>query len=101
MPPERVRGAFLVAPADVERPGLVPGLDLPFAPIPRDPLPFPSILVASRADPYCAYDRAEDFAYAWGRGGRGCGRGRTSQYRERTRALAGRADALRRLLRRL
>jgi len=66
MGPGRVRGAFLVAPADVERPGLVPGLDLPFAPIPRDPLPFPSILVASRTDPYCAYERAEDLAYAWG-----------------------------------
>lgn len=64
--PERVRGAFLVAPADVEQPGLVPGLDLPFAPLPRDPLPFPAILVGSRTDPYCAYDRAEDLAYAWG-----------------------------------
>jgi uncharacterized protein len=24
------------------------------------------ILVASRNDPYCSYERAEDFAYAWG-----------------------------------
>jgi uncharacterized protein len=37
-----------------------------FAPIPRDPLPFPSLVVASRTDPYCSYERAEDFAYAWG-----------------------------------
>lgn len=66
LPPAKVRGAFLVAPADVERPDLVPGLDLPFAPIPRDPLPFPAVLVASRTDPYCAYDRAEDLSYAWG-----------------------------------
>lgn len=66
MPPQRVRGAFLVALADVERPDLVPGLDLPFAPLPHDPLPFPAILVASRTDPYCVYDRAEDFAFGWG-----------------------------------
>jgi hypothetical protein len=42
------------------------GVDPAFAPISRDPLPFPSILVASRTDPHCAFDRAEDFAYAWG-----------------------------------
>jgi uncharacterized protein len=64
--PNRVRGAFLVGLPDVDRPDLVPDVELDFAPIPRDPLPFPSILVASRTDPYCAYDRAEDVAYAWG-----------------------------------
>lgn len=63
--PGKVRGAFLVALPDVED-NRVPAGAAPFAPIPRDPLPFPSILVASRTDPYCAYGRAEDFAYAWG-----------------------------------
>ncbi len=62
----RVRGAFLVGLPDVERPDLVPGVLLDFAPLPRDPLPFPSVLIASRTDPYCAYDTAEDVAYAWG-----------------------------------
>jgi predicted alpha/beta hydrolase family esterase len=66
LPPGVVRGAFLVAPADVERPELPESIDRSFAPIPLDPLPFPSLLVASRADPYCAYGRAEDFAFAWG-----------------------------------
>lgn len=66
LPPERVRGAFLVGLPDVDRPDLVPGVALDFGPLPRDPLPFPAILIASRTDPYCAYDRAEDFAYAWG-----------------------------------
>lgn len=66
LPPGIVRGAFLVAPADVERPGLPEAIDRAFAPIPLEPLPFPSLLVASRADPYCAYARAEDFAFAWG-----------------------------------
>ena len=66
LPSGIVRGAFLVAPADIEEPGLEPEMLAAFAPIPRDPLPFPSLLVASRNDPYCAYDRAEDLGYAWG-----------------------------------
>lgn len=60
-----VRGAFLVAPPDVERPG-TDALLHAFSPVPREPLPFPSLVVASRNDPFCAYERAEDFAYAWG-----------------------------------
>ncbi|MEH3118391.1 MAG: alpha/beta fold hydrolase [Methylorubrum populi] len=61
-----VRGALLVAFPDIEA-----GADLPesvraFAPVPRDPLPFPSLLVASRTDPHCTYERAEDYAHAWG-----------------------------------
>lgn len=62
----RVRGAFLVALPDVERPDLVPGVEIDFGPLPRDPLPFPSLLVASRNDPYCDYEKADDFAHAWG-----------------------------------
>ena len=65
LPPGKVRGAFLVALPDVEE-GRVPAVEDAFAPIPREPLPFPSILVASRTDPYCEYRRAEDFSYAWG-----------------------------------
>ena len=64
--PGRVRGGFLVALPDVDLPDRVPPIVRPFAPLPRDPLPFPSVLVASRTDPYCAYERAEDMAYAWG-----------------------------------
>ncbi|MBY0297827.1 MAG: alpha/beta fold hydrolase [Methylobacterium sp.] len=69
LPPGAVRGAFLVALPDVERPdlpGLLPGFLRAFAPIPHDPLPFPAVLVASRTDPYAAYARAETFAAAWG-----------------------------------
>jgi predicted alpha/beta hydrolase family esterase len=66
LPPGVTQGAFLVAPADVDDPDLVPEIERSFAPIPQDPLPFPSLLVASRSDPYCAYARAEDLAYAWG-----------------------------------
>ena len=66
LPEGLVRGAFLVGPADVEEPGLKPESLEAFAPIPRDPLPFPSVLVGSRTDPFCSYERAEDLAYAWG-----------------------------------
>jgi uncharacterized protein len=65
-PPVARRGAFLVAPPDVEEADLIPAVERSFAPVPRDPLPFPSLLVASRSDPYCAYARAEDLAFAWG-----------------------------------
>jgi len=64
--PGAVRGAFLVGMPDVERPDMPAEIDPLFSPVPRDPLPFPSLLVASRDDPYCAYDRAEDFSFAWG-----------------------------------
>jgi hypothetical protein len=65
--PGRVAGAFLVAPPDLDDPARCPpGIDPAFAPLPRDPLPFPSVLVASRTDPYCAFERAGDIANAWG-----------------------------------
>ena len=61
-----ILGAFLVGLPDVERPDRPAAIDPAFAPIPRDPLPFPSLLVTSRNDPYCSYERAEDFSYSWG-----------------------------------
>jgi predicted alpha/beta hydrolase family esterase len=66
LPNGKVRGAFLVSLPDVERPDAVPAIDRAFAPIPREPLPFPSVLVASRTDPHCDYAKAEDISYAWG-----------------------------------
>ena len=61
----KVRGALLVAPGDVEQPDLAPALP-GWAPILRDPLPFVSLLVASRNDPYCRFERAEQLARDWG-----------------------------------
>lgn len=61
-----VAGAFLVAPPDVANPAIRPKHLMTFGPYPRDPLPFPSVAIASRNDPYCAFDVAEDFAAAWG-----------------------------------
>ncbi|TNF52396.1 MAG: alpha/beta hydrolase [Burkholderiales bacterium] len=60
-----VRGALLVAPGDPERDelrGVLPS----WAPIARERLPFPSVLVGSRNDPYCSFDKAQSLAQAWG-----------------------------------
>jgi predicted alpha/beta hydrolase family esterase len=62
----RVAGAFFVAPPDVANPKIRPKHLMTFGPYPRDPLPFPSITIASRNDPYCPFPVAEDIASAWG-----------------------------------
>lgn len=64
--PGVVRGALLVAFPDVETAQHVAPSVKAFAPVPRDPLPFPALVVTSRNDPWCTYERAEDFAHAWG-----------------------------------
>jgi len=63
---QRVHGALLVAPPDVESLERCPSVLHGFAPIPRDTLPFPSILVASRDDAYAHIDCARELATAWG-----------------------------------
>ena len=60
-----VRAGFLVAPVDVDE-NLPPHADPSFAPMPEEPLPFPALLVASRNDPACRFDRAGELALAWG-----------------------------------
>lgn len=62
---KRVAGAFLVAPPDVANPDIRPKHLMTFGPWPRDPLPFPSIVVASRNDPYSSFEQADDIAAAW------------------------------------
>ena len=62
---QTVRGALLVAPSDTEAPSY-PGGTEGFKPMPRNHLPFPSIVVASTDDPYVTLERAEEFARAWG-----------------------------------
>lgn len=61
----RIRAAFMVALPDVERDDM-PAALASFRGLPVDPLPFPSMLVASRDDPYCSFERADEFAAAWG-----------------------------------
>jgi predicted alpha/beta hydrolase family esterase len=60
-----VTGALLVAPPDCDRmetPETIGG----FGPTPCAPLPFPSIVVASRDDPYIFFERAHSIAKNWG-----------------------------------
>ncbi len=62
----RLAGAFPVAPPG--KPYIISSaeLDHAFAQISHAPLPVPSILVASRNDPYCPWLDAEEMAFAWG-----------------------------------
>jgi predicted alpha/beta hydrolase family esterase len=60
-----VVGALLVAPPEVDVAPLDPRL-ADFAPAPILPLPFPSIVAASRDDPYMAHARARRLALFWG-----------------------------------
>lgn len=62
---DRVMGALLVAPPDVEREDnrqMLPG----WAPIELQRLPFRSVVVASSNDSFCSLERASHFAAAWG-----------------------------------
>ena len=62
---DRIRGALLVAPPDIERDDLRPQLP-GWTPVPRSPLPFPSLVVHSTDDPYAAPGYAQHLAQAWG-----------------------------------
>jgi len=61
----RVAAAMLVAPGDPERHELRAALKS-WSPVALQRLPFKSVLLASRNDPYCSYERAQHFAHAWG-----------------------------------
>ncbi len=61
-----IHGALLVGPADVDSDSHTPPEAHVFRPMPMVRLPFPSIVAASRDDPYVAFDRAAHFAKAWG-----------------------------------
>ncbi len=62
---EKVAGALLVAPPNVEQ--LSQGSPLAaFAPLVRDRLAFPSILAASRNDDYASFGHARKMARLWG-----------------------------------
>jgi hypothetical protein len=72
-PSGKVRGALLVAPPEVDH-----RLDDPrvasFAPMPRETLPFPAILVGSRNDHYMGFEAVERLARQWGCGFADAGR---------------------------
>jgi predicted alpha/beta hydrolase family esterase len=67
-----ILGALLAAPPDFESPlpagypTLEALLDNGWLPVPRERLPFPSIVAASTNDPLARYERVESFAASWG-----------------------------------
>lgn len=61
-----VIGAFLVAPPSSDVIASLPAIDPAFAAAPMEPLPFPSIVVASRDDPYAPYSESERLAGSLG-----------------------------------
>ncbi len=61
-----VVGGFFVAPPDVASATIRPKHLRSFGPYPRDPLPFSSVVVASRNDGFSSFESAEDIAGAWG-----------------------------------
>lgn len=71
-PTRPIKAALLATPADVEHP-LPAGYptfddlsDNGWLPIPRLPLPFPALVVASRNDPLARFERVKDLAWDWG-----------------------------------
>jgi serine hydrolase len=61
-----VHAALLVAPADIESEAHTPSEAHVFRPLPMTRLPFRTIVVASRDDPYVVFERATTMAKAWG-----------------------------------
>jgi predicted alpha/beta hydrolase family esterase len=65
-PHGKIKGALLVAPADVDSAEHTPDIVRDFAPMPTSRLPFPSIVVASDNDTFVSLSRAKFFAEKWG-----------------------------------
>ncbi len=64
--PGEVAGAFLVAPASERAKRAVPGMGPDFMAHRREVLPFKSLVVGSRTDPYSTLEEARELAEAWG-----------------------------------
>jgi predicted alpha/beta hydrolase family esterase len=68
----KIHGALLATPVDLETPlpEGYPSFDAlaenGWHPIPREPLPFPSIVGASRNDPLATFERVAQMAQDWG-----------------------------------
>jgi len=61
----KISGALLVSPSDVDSREHTPEVVRNFSPMPIIKLPFASIVVASENDPYVPIDRARYFAKKW------------------------------------
>lgn len=63
---DKIAGAFFVAPPDVTDETIRPKHLMTFGPYPQEKLPFPSVIIASRNDPFSSYEAAEALATALG-----------------------------------
>ena len=61
-----VAAALLVAPADIERTGILHRRSYEFGTMPTERLPFPALVVTSRTDPYMPFDKIAGLSQAWG-----------------------------------
>lgn len=66
LPPGKVLGAFLVAPPDLDEIVHEYPQVAALMPVPMKALAFPSLMIASRDDPYASFEVAERYASAWG-----------------------------------
>jgi len=64
--PARIAGAYLITPPSDASVAALADVDPAFVPAPMLPLPFPSLVVASRTDPYGSLADARSKAEAWG-----------------------------------
>lgn len=63
---DKIAGAFFVAPPDVTDETIRPKHLMTFGPYPQEKLPFPSVIIASRNDPFSSYEAAKALATALG-----------------------------------
>ena len=61
-----IKGALLVAPADVDSPTHTPEIVRGFSAIPISKISFPSVVVASENDEFVSLQRAKYFSEQWG-----------------------------------
>ena len=62
----KVKGGFLVAPPSAKVLAGIEALDPAFLTVPGEPLPFPSLLIASRNDPFASFAESEALARTLG-----------------------------------
>lgn len=61
-----VIAAYLVAPPELSKPDSIGHFLTGFEPMPTDPMPVPSFLVASSNDPFASVEFSQNCAGAWG-----------------------------------
>ena len=61
-----IKGLFMVSPPDVANAKIKPKHLMTFGPYPTDKLELPSILIASKNDPFCDQKIAQNLAETWG-----------------------------------